>query len=253
MKRIGICRVVILLTILSNRGVCWGQEQQAATASEQGQTLLDIILAGGFISILIWLMLFVVSAAALLLAVYCIHLMRRQHFNPSDLVETIGELVKTKRWREAAEACQEFESIFSQAMEVILLNATKGEDAASDAASKIVTQQTRSISRQIGTLQMCANIAPMLGLLGTVTGMVSAFMGLGTAVGAEKASVLAISIAQALYTTTAGLLIAVPAIAIAYLCRNKLEHRTTELAQEIESVSEPIWKTMRKKKNEAQD
>ncbi|MAX25611.1 MAG: hypothetical protein CMJ19_14020 [Phycisphaeraceae bacterium] len=252
MRRIGIHQVIYLLAVFSSVGVCFGQDQANATV-EKGQTLLDVIIAGGLISILIWSMLFVVSAAALLLAVYCVHLMSRRYFNPSDLVETISELVKTKKWREAAETCQEFESIFSEAMEAILLNAAKGEEVASEAASKAITQRTRSISRQIGTLQMCANIAPMLGLLGTVTGMVSAFMGLGTAVGAEKASVLAISIAQALYTTTAGLLIAVPAIAVAHFCRNKLEHRTTELVQEVEETSEPIWKTIRKKKHADQD
>ena len=76
--------------------------------------------------------------------------------------------------------------------------------------------------RQINSLSLCGNIAPMLGLLGTVTGMVDAFMGLGTAMGPEKASILAISISQALYTTAAGLLIAVPAITFSVIFRNIL-------------------------------
>ena len=76
----------------------------------------------------------------------------------------------------------------------------------------------------------------MLGLLGTVTGMVDAFMGLGTAMGPEKASVLAISISQALYTTAAGLLIAVPAIVLGVYFRNQLECRLETVKEAVEEV-----------------
>jgi biopolymer transport protein ExbB len=72
----------------------------------------------------------------------------------------------------------------------------------------------------------------MLGLLGTVTGMVDAFMGLGTAIGPEKASILAIAISQALYTTAAGLLVAIPAIVFSVMFRNILERRI-ELVSDV--------------------
>ena len=80
----------------------------------------------------------------------------------------------------------------------------------------------------------------MLGLLGTVTGMVDAFLGLGTAMGPEKASVLAISISQALYTTAAGLLIAVPAIVLALIFRNLLEKRVEAVTESVEKILDAI-------------
>ena len=128
----------------------------------------------------------------------------------------------------------------------ILCFANKGEQAAGEAAADVISKSTRSIARHVGTLQMCGNIAPMLGLLGTVTGMVSAFVGLGGSVGAEKASVLAISISQALYTTAAGLFIAVPALAAAHFARNLLERRIAELTETVEQSATEIWKTPRK-------
>ena len=66
--------------------------------------------------------------------------------------------------------------------------------------------------------------------------MVDAFMGLGTAMGPEKASVLAISISQALYTTAAGLLIAVPAIVLGVYFRNQLECRLETVKEAVEEV-----------------
>ena len=107
-------------------------------------------------------------------------------------------------------------------------------------AMEIMNKNVREILRKMNVLATCANIAPMLGLLGTVTGMVDAFMGLGTAMGPEKASVLAISISQALYTTAAGLLIAVPAIVLGVYFRNQLERRLENVKEAVEEVLEKL-------------
>ena len=111
---------------------------------------------------------------------------------------------------------------------------------------EILDRRVKAILRQINSLSMCANIAPMLGLLGTVTGMVDAFMGLGTTMGPEKASVLAIAISQALYTTAAGLLVAIPAIACTVFCRNTLEKRVEFVTDHLENVLKCIPEPERK-------
>ena len=76
----------------------------------------------------------------------------------------------------------------------------------------------------------------MLCLLGTVIGMVAAFMGLGTALGPEKASVLAVAISQALYTTAAGLLVAVPCLTAINIFRNILEKRLQDLSDHLNNA-----------------
>lgn len=209
-------------------------------------TLFDVIVDGGFVSILIWAMLFAVGAIALLIGIYSFHIMRKSRFASNGFVQQVYELMRAKNWPQVAELCRRHDGIFAKTILNILTNAGKSEQAAADAASDTISKFTRGIARHIGTLQMCGNIAPMLGLLGTVTGMVSAFMGLGGAVGAEKASVLAISISQALYTTAAGLLIAVPALAAAHFARNLLEHRTVEVTEWVEQSASEIWKKQNK-------
>ena len=116
----------------------------------------------------------------------------------------------------------------------LFLNCWINDKERQELVSELLDRRVRAILRQFNTLSMCANIAPMLGLLGTVTGMVDAFMGLGTAMGPEKASILAISISQALYTTAAGLLVAIPAIACTVFFRNTLEKRVEQVTTLLE-------------------
>jgi biopolymer transport protein ExbB len=233
--------MIILVGTLLINSCAFAQAQGNGKDSNTDFTLYEVIVDGGFVSILIWLMLFAVGAIALLVGVYCFHILRKNSFASGGVVQQVSELMRARNWPQIAELCRQREGVYSKTILNILSNIGKSEQAAADAASDTISKFTRSIARHIGTLQMCGNIAPMLGLLGTVTGMVSAFIGLGGTVGAEKASVLAISISQALYTTAAGLLIAVPALAAAHFARNLLEHRTVEVTEMVEQSASEIW------------
>jgi biopolymer transport protein ExbB len=90
-------------------------------------------------------------------------------------------------------------------------------------------------------LAVVGNLAPMLGLLGTVQGMILAFSNL--AGGTPDVGMLAMNISQALYTTAAGLVIAVPCVAAFYAFRNtastivlKMEAMTMELIKDLRNV-----------------
>jgi len=90
-------------------------------------------------------------------------------------------------------------------------------------------------------LSVVGNIAPMLGLLGTVQGMIMAFANLGE--GAPDVGILANNISQALFTTAGGLTIAVPCVAIYYAYRNnankiilRMEAITMELIKDLRNV-----------------
>ena len=83
--------------------------------------------------------------------------------------------------------------------------------------------ETESMNRHIRLLELVAMIAPLLGLLGTVTGMIQSFQELELAQGAANASVLAGGIWQALLTTAAGLVVAIPAAIGATLLSARIE------------------------------
>ena len=81
-----------------------------------------------------------------------------------------------------------------------------------DSVSSQASIETEKLMQRVNYLNLCGQLAPMFGLMGTVTGMVSAFGSLGTVKGAAQTAALAQSISSALYTTAVGLFIAVPAI-----------------------------------------
>lgn len=204
-------------------------------------TLFSVITEGDLVSDLVWLMLLAVSFAALVLLLRCLQLLMSGNFLTRRDLAIAARLDDGIAPRLIAGDLRQSGTVFAATLHTVLNNLAKGEEKAGEIAASVIQQEIAVITRAIGSLQMCGNIAPMLGLLGTVTGMVSAFMGLGTNVGAEKASVLAISIAQALYTTAAGLLVAVPALVVAHLAQNMLDKRAQEVATRIESATAKLW------------
>lgn len=92
--------------------------------------------------------------------------------------------------------------------------------------------QARMLS-QIRTLELIAAVSPLLGLLGTVLGMIQSFRDLAIAEGAANASLLAGGIWQALLTTAAGLIVAIPALIAATLLSQKVERATTNIEQSV--------------------
>lgn len=199
------------------------------TSSESASsTLTQVVFNSGFFGLLIWLLLFATSTVAIAVAIRLMCRMRKSCFINEKCCEQADGHCENGEIETAYGIIHKRVDAYSHAMNAVFANfheAIPHEDAASNAVDKFVRAQ----SRLINILQTCGNIAPMLGLLGTVTGMVAAFMGLGTALGPEKASVLAISISQALYTTAAGLLISVPCLALVTYARNTLEKRVQVL------------------------
>lgn len=201
--------------------------------------MYNVIFNSGFIGLLIWALLFAVGTAALAMAIRCAWGLRRKRFVPAEYESETLPLLRNGDWQGAYDRSGRNASLIDEITCAALLAAQdKGRGGWRELASAMLDKRAREAARRIASLSMCGNIAPMLGLLGTVTGMVDAFTGLGTALGPEKASTLAIAISQALYTTAAGLLAAVPAIALSVVFRNTLERRAEAVAEAAEQLFE---------------
>jgi biopolymer transport protein ExbB len=87
---------------------------------------------------------------------------------------------------------------------------------------------------------LVASVAPMLGLLGTVIGMVGAFDAIMLAEGPARPDQLAGSISQALITTVLGLIVAIPCTAAYTFLRNRIDHLTTEIGESIDAMIAPL-------------
>jgi biopolymer transport protein ExbB len=89
------------------------------------------------------------------------------------------------------------------------------------------------LQRHIRLLELVAMISPLLGLLGTVLGMIQAFQELALAEGAANASLLAAGIWQALLTTAAGLLVAIPSAVAASLMSDRVDRAAAAIEQGV--------------------
>jgi biopolymer transport protein ExbB len=95
---------------------------------------------------------------------------------------------------------------------------------------------TALIERRARFLAMLVGVAPLMGLLGTVLGMLKTFVGISTSSGAETASVIAGGISEALITTQTGLMIALPGLFLVMLIQRKRQALEAQLAR-LESLT----------------
>ena len=105
------------------------------------------------------------------------------------------------------------------------------------AIEEIAEQEIARLQRMTDIIGLTASIAPMLGLLGTVVGMVGAFDTISVTEGPVRPDSLAGNISEALITTVMGLIVAIPCTAIYTYFRNRIDHLVTEIGETIEELT----------------
>jgi biopolymer transport protein ExbB len=156
--------------------------------------------------------------------------------------------------RQAYDVCRKYKSPLSRVIEAAILKIGRSQAELEKAVEDAVDRESAELSRNLRPINTCISIAPLLGLLGTVQGMILAFMVISTttATGAAKGQELAQGIYTALVTTFAGLCVAIPAIMVG----NMLEGRIEKLLRSMEEIFNEIiplferfegkWRVIRK-------
>lgn len=94
---------------------------------------------------------------------------------------------------------------------------------------EVLMEETTRVEKRIGFLAMFANVATLMGLLGTITGLIHAFAGISSASAADKATILSQGISLAMNTTAYGLIVAVPALIMYAVLQNRATRLTDDL------------------------
>lgn len=151
----------------------------------------------------------------------------------STFKDEILSLVANKKIDEAIALCDTKKSCVASAIKKFLQKAPKGMEVQDYEfiLKEISTKETSPYESRLNLLSSIVSISPMLGLLGTVTGMIRAFTNISKH-GAGDAAVVADGIAEALLTTAAGLMIAIPVIVF----YNYLNRRLEKMENEIDDV-----------------
>lgn len=212
-----------------------------AETLEVGSGFLGVVAKGGFLGIILWLALAALSVAGVHLIVDSFIKIREKRIMPGDLVNRVRESIHNGNLSDVTGHCDGESGSLSKILSAGFTNIEEGSEAAQDAVIAAADLESEKLLQRVNYLNVVGNLAPMLGLLGTVQGMIMAFATLGTEAGAAKNAMLAVNISQALYTTAAGLVIAVPALGFFSFFRN----RAAKLILSMEALSMELVKKIR--------
>ncbi len=190
---------------------------------------------------IIWLLL-LLSATSIGYAIKLTLQYRRSTLLPDETRDELESLLAEKKYREAIDYANSDDSYLGKVAAAALNEAANGFSAMERAIEETGDAETTRVLRPIEYLNVLGNIAPMLGLFGTVYGMILAFQQLVASSGQPDPAELAAGISTALVTTFWGLVVAIPALAAYALVRNKIDALTSEgllIAEELINPFKP--------------
>ena len=176
------------------------------------------------------LMIALVICSVLSLAIIIERLifLRRGKIIRIDILQEIEVAIKKQDFSEALKWTDKVKTPMLKIAKVALINADKSKEDLNNYIEEAGRMQAQSLERFLTILHTVAVISPLLGLLGTVTGMIKVFDTIVTH-GTGNASVLAGGISEALITTASGLSIAIPTLVFFNYFSRKVEKITTEM------------------------
>lgn len=200
-------------------------EQQPRKAP---QGFFAILFSGGPVGVVIMLVLIGLSLTAAYLVFENMLSIRRGEIIPEGVSEQVKQLVSAGRIGEATALCHEKPTFMSFVVLHGLSEVDGGWTEVEKAMEEAAAEQAARLLRKVEYLSVLGNIAPMVGLLGTVTGMLMAFKEVADSEGSAGAAQLAEGIYQALVTTVVGLIIAIPSLGAFAIFRNRVDQFVAE-------------------------
>lgn len=189
--------------------------------------MLELIQSGG------WLMVPILLCSVLAAAI-CVErwwTLQGSRVAPSDLLAQTWSAVKSKEVDQQRLRDLRSESPLGQVLAAGLVNAGRGRDVMKEAMEEAAGQVMHEMQRYLTALGTIASISPLVGLLGTVVGMIKVFQALQLH-GAGNANVLAGGISQALITTAAGIAVAIPALIFHRMFVRRVDEHAVTLEQQ---------------------
>jgi biopolymer transport protein ExbB len=201
----------------------------------------SVVFGSGWLGVVLWIGLFATAGAGVYFIVDSSITIRATKVIPQSLVDNVTSAMKEGDVLKALKNCESDPSPMANILTAGFSHVEEGFEVIQEAVATAADLETERMIQKLTWVSVMANISPMLGLLGTVQGMIGAF---GTiAMGAPDVNLLAMNIGQALWTTAAGLAVAVPCVTIFYALRNRsntltlrMEAMTMELIKDLRNV-----------------
>ena len=234
-KRFWVCTAPLLILLAAAVGVAVAQSG-AGPEVETRKGFVDFIKAGGVVGYT----LIAISFASAALVIDSFRHIKEERLLPAAVIEESEDLARKGRFSQIATLCKANDSMICRIIGKGLSQGAMGLVAVRQAMQEQGVKEITRLNQRTGYMGFIGSIGPMMGLLGTVLGMVSSFNVMGVSKGAARADELAVGISYALITTCEGLVVAIPMM----FFHNFFRDRVTRLGQESSAVCERLLRHM---------
>ncbi len=202
--------------------------------SKEGMTLWATIKSGGFVMIVLGAMWILATT----IVIYNFMMLKLNRLAPKDFSEKVIGKLEAGNESQALKICKENENVISTVVKAGLAKRKRGKVFAKEAMENTAKKEIGKLWQNISYLSDIATIAPLIGLLGTVLGMIQAFNVIAFQSAVVKPILLAGGVSKAMVTTAAGLIVAIPVM----LFYSFFRARVQDISDVIETYSTDIIK-----------
>lgn len=209
-------------------------------AGSQNQ-FMQVLFGSGPVGFFLWVVLIGALVAYIYLAIDCAILIQTDKIMPAALIANVEAAMREGDVVKALQYCENDPTPLAHILSAGFSHVEEGFEVIDEAIASAADVEVEKIMQRLTWISVVGNLAPMMGLLGTVQGMIMAFANL--AGGTPDVGALAVNISQALWTTAGGLICAIPSVATYYGFRNKANNivlkmtiMTTELIKDLRNV-----------------
>ena len=220
------CMAVVVILMVTAPSLAQGSAAEAASAATGINYFDFFVVKGGPIAYGLILLSIVTIALTI---EHCLTI-RRATIVPPEAAKHTKALIDDKKYVEAVQFTSEDPSMLGYVLNAGLLEASNGFAAMERAIEETLDERSAKLFRKTEYVNIIGNVSPMIGLLGTVTGMIMLFAEIHAADAFPGARIVADRIAVALITTFWGLAVAIPALSIYAVFRNRIDVLTAECA-----------------------
>jgi len=227
---------IVWIGLLLTAGSVFAQEGAALTT--ENATLWQLIKTGGVTMI----PLGILSFAMVTFIIQNFISLREKTLLHTEMIPELVDMMLNKKVKEALIYCRKNPSMFTNTFAAGLERCVKGKvnfSKVHEAVEEASIEQTTQLMKPIDYLSIIGATSPMLGLLGTVMGMIKAFQTMGSQ-GMGKPEVLAGNIGEALITTATGLIIAIPAMALYFYFKKRFDKTLATLGRNLGSLFDAL-------------
>jgi biopolymer transport protein ExbB len=190
---------------------------------------------------IVWPILAILGLGILIVAERVIFLLRKR-FDADGLIRRIEELAAGRKWQECAKACARYgRKPVARVMNAGLSCRDMQREEMENVLQEAILKEVPPMERFLSTLGMLAAIAPLLGLLGTVTGMINTFHVI-TLYGTGDPRMMSGGISEALVTTMLGLSVAIPLLLAHTLLNRSVDNKIGQMEEKAVALVNIIYK-----------